>query len=126
MKANELRIGNWVSITPHGQDDFIRIDYDEMEKLYTFATWDRINPIPLTEEWLVKFGFEKNCNENYQINYNQVCGISITLPDNNAWFCNLSALRFYEICNCSYVHQLQNLYFALTGKELESTQTQKI
>jgi hypothetical protein len=125
MDAKELRVGNYLLQTN-------QIDYDTLwlvykcypdsvitvgKHLFTYED-DDIKPIPLTEDWLLKFGFEKNCNENYQINYNQVCGISITLPNNNAWFCNLSTLSFYEICNCSYVHQLQNLYFTLTGKEL--------
>jgi hypothetical protein len=128
MKANELRIGNWVSITPHGQDDFIRIDYDEMEKLYTFATWDRINPIPLTEEWLVKFGFEKITHAVRSYSYH-ICD-----KNERYWFFRISG-QFGTItreitCVLSYeikhVHQLQNLYFALTGEELESTQIEKI
>ena len=74
-------------------------------------------PIPLTEDWLIKFGFEKTDMDFY----------NITLPDKYKVYlsCTMILGRF-EVCqssygfcvDCKYVHQLQNLYFALTGKEL--------
>tara|TARA_R110002167_G_scaffold4954_2_gene23136 strand:+ start:605 stop:955 length:351 start_codon:yes stop_codon:yes gene_type:complete len=113
MEAKELRIGNYVYsnkfvIKSYGVDGFINI----------LKNIDNFTPIPLTEEWLLKFGFEENCNNNYQISYNQVCGLSITISDYKSWFCNLSSTTFYELSNCKHVHQLQNLYFTLTNEEL--------
>ncbi len=53
MRSNELRIGNWVS------------KYGEMYQISsaTIVSLERsesdVEPIPLTEEWLDRFGFEK-------------------------------------------------------------------
>lgn len=67
-----------------------------------------VNAIPLTEEWLRKFGFEK-LQETY---FNGDFELDIT----DAGF--LFSETYIKV-SCKYVHQLQNIYFALTGKELE-------
>lgn len=99
MKASELRIGNL--IYSKGLKENIKVEYsllsnndDCMNYLY--------NPIPLTDEWLVKFGFKKG-----------VKGWFKTL-DNNLKF----NLYMYNRSLYLSVHQLQNLYFALTNEEL--------
>lgn len=109
MKATELRIGNWVQ-TKQTEKQF-QVTTSTFEVLSVVES--QYKPIPLTEEWLVKFGFDK-------------------LHGN--WFDNEGMIELYEKDNgyvmledsyyhCSqdllYVHQLQNLYFALTGEELE-------
>ena len=63
--------------------------------------------IPLTEEWLLKFGF---LNGVLTITHNQ-----IQFTDHAIVRGMTGAVHFNE---CKYVHQLQNLYFALTGQEL--------
>ena len=116
MNAKEVRIGNYLKQITHSFNGVVRLS------AYHFETIEDneidVFPIPLTEEWLLDFGFKKNCNNNYQINYNQVCGLSITISDYKSWLCNLSSTTFYELSNCKFVHQLQNLYFALTNEEL--------
>jgi len=72
---------------------------------------ENIEPIPLTEEWLLKFGFEikqgRFGNEYWgKINL-------YTSSDKKIVFCFDGYLK-----GIKYVHQLQNLYFALTGNEL--------
>lgn len=59
MKSNELRIGNWVMEYDHKAsgnhvclDGFMLIDI-----IYSGF---RPEPVKLTEEWLLKFGFEKS------------------------------------------------------------------
>jgi hypothetical protein len=74
-------------------------------------------PIPLTEEWLLKFGFKESGRDINIIHwYNGVIYLnSYELDFNGYW------LRYYRgriHCKINYVHQLQNLYFALTGEEL--------
>ena len=102
MDCKELRIGNWVYFKL--DDEYIQFDYSMLE-------WDNANDIhaiPLTEEWLVKFGFVDNCKNGYEIvNHNP----GYYFLDNEGGFIN--------DCPILYVHQLQNLYFALTGEELE-------
>jgi hypothetical protein len=70
-----------------------------------------LNPIPLTEELLLKFGFRKMYGfDNY-----------------TGWFkddveveCNYNNSNLFNCINVEikYLHQLQNIYSALTQKEL--------
>jgi hypothetical protein len=116
MDAKELRVGNYLLQTN-------QIDYDTLghkrypdsvitvgKHLFTYEDED-IKPIPLTEEWLVRFGFEK------------VSG----WDDYKGWIKDYVELEcdsygFDYVNNIDkevkHVHQLQNLYFALTGEEI--------
>ena len=108
MKPSELRIGNWVFNKAH--------ERKQIKEVYQDASV--YDPIPLNHEWLDRFGFILE-NGEYSKNYK--------LDDQ--WF-SLDIRKWYDgvyrmICNsgCTgskllYVHQLQNLYHALTGKEL--------
>jgi len=117
MKASELRIGNLVSyhenisivhgITDPDYGNGIHIHY---EHTCIGCEHELIEPIPITEEWLVKFGFNTEDGKLY-ISPN---GYAFTLQKNGV--VKFMGLIFRK--NMKYVHQLQNLYFALTGKEL--------
>ena len=81
------------------------------------CTLDEIKPIPLTEEWLIKFGFktsEKQWNTFSRSHYylcekDELC---FKLHETK----NIFYMHKYE--HIKFVHQLQNLYFALIDKEL--------
>ena len=108
MKATELRINNYVYI---GINNFVmHLNEEDYENLVIFKTWDRLNPIPLTEEWLIKLDF------------NKFPGSYPLFNKDNFWACELINVGFLKIehleLTIKYVHQLQNLYFALTGEEL--------
>ena len=118
MKANELRLGNYViedkkisRIT--GIDDETRISTDLGFFPYTFI--EEINPVPLTEEWLEKFGFEK-IGTNYQYKWfllhgnNKTGTVDFLLNEPYSGKYNATVLK--------HVHQLQNLFWCLTGQEL--------
>ena len=115
MTANELRIGNLFKtdeIVFVYSIKFIhtigkyRVYVDNVNENYKDALFlDEINAIPLTEEWLAKFGFE-NKTKTFVLN-----NISIK-QQTKGYF-------FYLSIMIQYVHQLQNLYFALTGEELK-------
>ena len=119
MKANELRIGNLVK-TDNSTKNYTDIEIVDLEILKEiFNGSEFYNPIPLTEEWLLKFGFAKQCDylyfdfENGNISFNDEIkkGISLCIGT----YCS-SGLAFENI---KHVHQLQNLFFALTGEELK-------
>jgi hypothetical protein len=106
MKVNDLRIGNLVLFnntdigTVTGIEGFVSGQFkisinNRIDIKYYF---DVIKAIPLTEEWLLKFGFVKDKLTNYD------------------WY-----KGDFEICihDIKHVHQLQNLYHALTGEELK-------
>lgn len=105
MKAEELRIGNWVK-DENGPYQ-IKGEYLDEDNFPTIQTWE----IPLTEEWLLKFAFE-NWDKNKWVDLNSV----LTLSKNGDNFSCLFNQRHIDIF---YVHQIQNLYFALTGHELK-------
>jgi hypothetical protein len=118
MKVSELRIGNYVeaegkigTVTTLAEDT-ISISVDG----YASVPHD-VDPIPLTEEWLLKLGFGMESPGFYSYGEEAM-----------ADYCyNMDEKTFHEyyptsdmncIAKCEYVHQLQNLYFALTGEEL--------
>ena len=110
MKANELRIGNLVYLWHNA------LEYSEFEANYTAIRQihqgiEAYTPIPLTEEWLLKFGFEKDC-DIYTL------GVYTMYSDDNndLYFCFFMYGDWEK--KIEHVHQLQNLYFALTGEEL--------
>lgn len=119
MEVKELRIGN-------------RIDFkvDSLKEIYTNGVITEISekyvhingvripnsalvPIKLTEKHLIKFGGK----ENYERYFIGLLCIHYDWDENgNKWFYYCpDTLPNIKI---KYVHQLQNLYFALTGEEL--------
>jgi len=122
MKATELRIGNLVKVSNNTINIFnitcVGLTYvfltDEYED-YDSTPEDLI-PIPLTEEWLLKFGFEKPTNEKpYNFKISAVAFLHSEFQNELKCF-NGNKLLFSM--PCEYVHQLQNIFFALCGKEL--------
>lgn len=127
MRANELRIENYVFALGEirqvlGISNRLRPDcgYYEFEDISIPIKGIHLEPIPLTEEWLLKFGFEYSDHYgNYKIKpknsfYNSV------KHHNNQWFYNNdeSDAACYGVTTVNYVHELQNLYFAIYGEEL--------
>jgi len=120
MKEIELRIGNWFI----EKGEVKQFDGDFYHLL-------ECTPIPLNTNWLEKFGFEKNKDKRwmrgksrYAIFYSEYYA---TGEDNSMWRIEYHDTDYgrneYKDCNqwgdrIKYVHQLQNLYFALTGEEL--------
>lgn len=120
MKANELRIGNLV-FHPI-VDTVFEISREDFAYHRGLSNVEHYRPIPLTEEWLLKFGFDtKKLNPHiYDIEARGEF-FSINKRINKDSF-EVSFYTYYEDVNFEnfkYVHQLQNLYFALTNTELE-------
>ena len=125
MKANELRIGNYIS-----RLDLVDIHKKRIEQilelgkkatttgsLKVISNYEDLIPIPLTEEWLIKFGF-KNTGEQFFNVWKDKQGI-ITFQKDLSCYVGLSHYEAPPLfVECKYVHTLQNLYFALTGEEL--------
>jgi hypothetical protein len=116
MNANELMLGNYVKeIATNRIGTILYVDFDKakvkLEHSTLFCPIQAIEPIPLTEKWLLDFGSELDR------------GV-FRLPKLKGYFnlLNLKGNLFYEynihqvqMCKTQYVHQLQNLYFSLTG-----------
>jgi hypothetical protein len=116
MKANELRIGNKFYL-PNGKVG--TISYHEIRLMIVALDKPNYQPIPLTEEWLVKFGFvvegDDLCLDAGRLIFMWYNDDEFVHLIN---FLNLQVKRTDTILSIQYVHQLQNLYFALTGEEL--------
>jgi len=109
MNANELRIGNWVH--PDQTDDVVHVCAKDFEDTHHLC------PIKLTEEWLVKFGFVngiKRIDEANHLNLFNSVG-----ADGYLFYIGYPYEYAGTDLEIKHVHQLQNLYFALTGEELE-------
>jgi hypothetical protein len=119
MKAEELRIGNYYN--KNGEIEQITPN-DIIEVWESERIWCK--PIPLTEEWLLKFGFEKRSKEKeFFIEHFYILGY--TVVNRSQWKKDMSLEGFginqcdnYIPVDLKHVHQLQNLYFALTNEEL--------
>jgi len=121
MKANELRIGNWVLFSEDSTVFEVKSIEEKWLELHneeetSWISSEELGPIPLTEEWLLKFGFEKTengwlrltvCNDWSYLYWERLAGFSLSVDKHG--------ISLPYIKN---VHQLQNLYFALTGEEL--------
>lgn len=110
MKASELRIGNLVAYEPT-IDDWEEIIVKCGNIIQCEISPDSFIPIPLTEEWLLKFGGILN-EENDSYGFGK---FYVSVNEES------EALMFFkdeEITEFKYVHQLQNIYFALTNEEL--------
>lgn len=133
MKENELRLNNLVmynyktdllSKVTWIQEGSINVIFDRQTDLVNgvVCSPNDLIPIPLTEEWLLKAGFKlcenfiKGVYVNYWFKYPikiKNSGKSKSIYFNGAEFTK----------NIIYIHQLQNLYFALVGEELVFSST---
>ena len=114
IKASELRIGNYIIDPKDGSEK--KVNIFQLGK----SMIDDVNigyiPIPLTPEILEKCGFESKGHSTYwHINPDLSYVFKISHVGNGKWF-SINATANKPI---QYLHELQNLYFALTGEELE-------
>lgn len=114
MDAKELRIGNWVIHNGIGYYNTTvksvtnRLINQKLKHIY--------EPIQLTGAWLSKFGFNNSFENVYTLGRMQVeiyanATIIMINDEENDTVMDMEFENYH-------VHQLQNLYYALTGSEL--------
>ena len=119
MKASELRIGNLcqdklsgtqLKVTGLKENDisFYVINRD----LFPLQPGWQAEPIQLTEEWLLKFGAKELNAKRGVLKEFVLKTVRIEMSNSGNFYYKNSKLILES------VHQLQNLYFALTGKEV--------
>lgn len=117
MDAREIRIGNLINvfstnkvfesfITDAKGYDLIRCE----EKAFNYWSYE---PIPLTEEWLLRFKEIQRIDEVlFSIDGERYIELTFKGDGYNV------DVGGIVICFVDTVHALQNLYFALTNQEL--------
>lgn len=128
MKTLELRRGNWVSCrSKNSQVETIKEFFITTTTGYgILIDVDKIFPIPLTEQWAKDFGFELNENRTLFGKCIQkegalfTCNVMFTAK--GYWIIihrsEGGTTKKMNIGHYNFVHQIQNLWFALTGEEL--------
>ncbi len=139
IKPNELRIGNLIQVEPTFDPAYMGSIVDVLcdsvnTPRHQGLTYEMINGLLLTEKWLNLFGFYQlphyTVGNNWLMDYGLTSQISISCiescnmmiwlacVDKNKRPTDLVCLWNWDVNGTMHVHQLQNLYFALTGKEL--------
>ena len=139
IQASELRIGNFIgmNLEEYPNNFFTSLEIGETMKVYdglitlkgaaikrvetSFMYVDDFEPIPLNEDWLVRFGFE---NVDDEIDYSEFVLNYVTIEGNGSDkqepFHFVLGVDYRERkTEIKYVHQLQNLYWCLCGEELK-------
>ena len=122
LYSHEIRLGNTYKIElGDGTYKSDLINLEDLSNLLDDDLDDFYQALEISEEYLIKLGFEYNKRyNNYVI---KVKGFynSVGYNDEDCdWYYNndSSNAGCYYITSIQYVHQLENLYFALTGEEL--------
>lgn len=123
MNENDLRIGNYVKseVNLRKKIKVLQIFTDSYQGDFGDGCRGAImlsnsEGIPLTEDWLLKFGFRHHVNPYWLSSIDGVIHIATTGNVEIKFFPGDGAVKTQ--IKLKYVHQLQNLYFALTGEEL--------
>ena len=129
MKANELRIGNWVMYNDQNTEPMprpVKIIVTDLILIYEGVKECVYAPIPLTPEILVKCGFSGHLYKPQYIGKDvpsegMTTDFVLTKPLYMGEWQDFYAFGYddFRFTKIEHLHQLQNLYFALTGTELE-------
>ncbi len=131
IKGKDLRLGNLVKdrgekviridFLGHIQDGYntkfgqlVFLEGTEVHPMTEYS--DYAIPIQITDEWIIRFGFERQdnswkrlciCNDWTYLYWERLAGFELSV--------NKHSIMLPKIL---YVHQLQNFYYSLTGEEL--------
>jgi len=119
--SNSIRNGNWINAEPYGDFKVVAMNvfsdsstfYKSLEYYPQAANGKTIAGIPLTEEWIKRFGGRKHLE--YML---------VDVANHDALYLIYSKGMYHWgqgtwSVKLEFVHELQNLYYALTKKELE-------
>jgi len=126
MEAKNYRVGNIVEQPNRiGKISEVWRDAVRLDGYNNGYDYHHTKPIRLSEKWLVDFGFKKNVLSNdsgyyytLELNEDKYCDLSIISGDKNG-FVEVTLFPYEDWFRYKYVHELQNLFFATTGNEIE-------
>ena len=129
INAHELRIGSYIMDSPINGNKPLEVHaiYSNLvihEDTHIYN--DEIRPIPITEEWLLKFGLtnvteEFDAEKSFEIQFGRK---TFRVAIDNRGLCMVIyqvdiGMNFQELSDVESVHEFQNLIFALCGEELK-------
>jgi hypothetical protein len=128
MKAKNIRIGNFLLAC--GDIEIVTEIYTDYFYTQNFkSSWAEITGVEINEEWIQKLGFKKTTHIHKDKSVTPITykiGKRIRLEwssEKSLSEINTGSLMFvYDenlIKTIKYIHELQNLFFAITGDELE-------
>lgn len=130
IDKRELRIGNKVSSPKHDLpvatiQGMATNNIVMLEEVKTYDFFSDIDPIPLTAEWLNRLNIKFGEALGHEYPFGENSGIYLTKKQLKAVECSIMVTSDGDeiLSHIQYVHQLQNLYFALTGEELKIKET---
>jgi hypothetical protein len=128
---NELRIGNFIKgpLTINGvfYPNIAPLESTELQLKLEHFVWFKANPdlyksiepIPLNEEWMLKFSHAKD----YELKWNLHQYVMVVKRYEKYFLYYGDKGYLFDV---KFVHQLQNICFALTGEELTLTNRSKV
>ena len=132
ITTSDLRLGNWLYYTKETMfpmqvyalgNDWVQLDFEGNESDVFENTDKEIYPIPITKELIVKSLNSEILGDDYSVKLGDYRYIYFRI--NNDGYISIDFFNYddnseNEICDgIRYVHELQNIYHALTGNELE-------
>jgi hypothetical protein len=116
MKANKLRIGNWVNQVGFAVQDGYPKDHKKLHQIkegkeIDFSSF--MEPIKLTDDWLLKFGAKKHdvltfYHDRFRLDWKEAYGY---------WYVmDLETLTY--MTKVEFVHEYQNFFHVMNGQEL--------
>lgn len=116
MKAQDLRIGNWIyDCFKPANPIKCMVDLDLFQAINNYRRCNAVYPmmpIKLTEEWLRKFGFTVPwvaCWQN---------GSGLIIRESIEGKFDVRLSDYLGYITLDYVHQLQNFYYEIKREEL--------
>lgn len=132
VNVKGLRLGNKLDggevVAIHKNYFTIHDGYTTWHSNMMVDDWVGGDGIPLTEEWFLKFGFIKSKGKyghDYYILSEDKTSVEwliehwIEIPKDSVFYNHFHVRGLFGGNKLEYVHQLQNMYFALCGKELK-------
>lgn len=128
MTIRELMIGNWVN-DKHGMPVRVVNVQESLIQVHSSSSYksdhhvSNFSGIDLTPEILEKAGFEKRIDSKFRLPLKKdkyTCYLWLELIDDRVYLLTADDGHDYHLVDdIQHLHRLQNVYFALTGEELQ-------
>lgn len=127
IKAEELRLGTFIYAAVDENDKLLVCQVTQLKQRglvwssdlgtdpqgKNYTGYEFIDSIPLTHDWLIRFGFEFDSHTYSRGNF------WLAPTKTNRYEVFLTGLYNGSQTTLDFVHELQNLYFSIMGSELE-------